>query len=233
MKKLQALTLALSMSLGASQVDARYLQADSLGQADGPSVYGYAHQNPTNNIDPTGQYCVTMNGQTTCRVPGKYEVSFPKSNSWDNNSWFGPGTPGYHFYDKSVLDPNKTYDVDCLLEGLLNTPDVPPSNGASSGGTRNYANPMGGLDNFFANPVDSYSFSDRYGNRGIVNVTRRGHGLSDGIVVRIATPQGIRTYGEGNGRLQRPGSPFADPINNVWPPLNRELMDNCTCELGQ
>jgi len=127
------------------------------------------------------------------------------------------------------MDPNNIYDVDCLLQGLLSTPDVPPSNGASYGGTRNYANPIGGLDNIYMNPVDSYRFSDRYGNRGIVNVTRKGHGLSDGIVVRIATPNGIKTYGEGNGYLQRPGGRYADQINSVWPPLNQEIMDRCIC----
>ena len=33
----------------------RYLQADPLGLVDGPSVYGYAGQNPIVNVDPTGQ----------------------------------------------------------------------------------------------------------------------------------------------------------------------------------
>jgi len=70
----------------------RYLQADPLGLIDGPSVYGYAYQSPQMNTDPTGLYCMTKNGQTTCGVKGKYEVSFPKSNSWDDNSRFGPGT---------------------------------------------------------------------------------------------------------------------------------------------
>jgi len=32
----------------------RYLQADPLGLVDGPSVYGYAMQNPGRYVDPWG-----------------------------------------------------------------------------------------------------------------------------------------------------------------------------------
>lgn len=34
----------------------RYLQPDRLGLIDGPSVYGYAGQNPIGRVDPTGEY---------------------------------------------------------------------------------------------------------------------------------------------------------------------------------
>ncbi|MFA9231189.1 MAG: RHS repeat-associated core domain-containing protein [Microgenomates group bacterium] len=210
----------------------RYLQADPLGLVDGASVYGYVGGNPGRYVDPTGQYCVSINGTTTCRGNGQYKTQFPTPSSWDDNSWFGPGTKNYHFYDKSVLDPHSSFDVDCLLAGLYKGPDPLPSNGATPNGTHNYANPGGWGDGLDANPVISYAFTDPVsGFSGIVNVTMRGHGLSDGIVVRLATPRGILTYGEGNSWLQSPGSPFKDDINGVWPQMNADIMNKCACGL--
>jgi len=55
MKKLFGFVAALGVAASASQVDARYLQADPLGLVDGPSVYGYAAQNPQRYTDPTGE----------------------------------------------------------------------------------------------------------------------------------------------------------------------------------
>ena len=59
------------------------------------------------------------------------------------------------------------------------------------------------------------------GNNVVVNATMPGHPLGNGIVVRDVTPNAngtstIQNYGEGNGRLQAPGSPIASEINNVW-----------------
>ena len=56
MNKLFGLILAVSTALGASQASARYLQADPYGLVDGPSVYGYAVQNPQRYTDPTGEF---------------------------------------------------------------------------------------------------------------------------------------------------------------------------------
>jgi RHS repeat-associated protein len=41
----------------------RYLQPDPIGLIDGPSLYGYAQQNPVNNFDPTGQSTLAMGGR--------------------------------------------------------------------------------------------------------------------------------------------------------------------------
>jgi uncharacterized protein RhaS with RHS repeats len=40
----------------------RYIQADPLGLVDGPSIYGYADQNPGRWIDPRGEEAVTVGG---------------------------------------------------------------------------------------------------------------------------------------------------------------------------
>ncbi|SER10106.1 RHS repeat-associated core domain-containing protein [Thalassovita taeanensis] len=235
MRKIFGFALALSIASGASQVDARYLQADSLGLADGPSVYGYAHQNPVNNTDPTGQYCLTMNGQTTCRSPGGTNVSWPTQPGWGPSSYIGPDTRNYHYYDKSSLHPDRTYDVDCLLQGLISGPEPLPSNGASYGGTRNYANPWiagGGFsDRRGINPVTSFIVTDaNSGSTGIANVTNTGHTLSTGYVARFPTRNGIRVVGEGSGILQHPWNPTRFPINSVWGPANERIMEQCLCE---
>jgi uncharacterized protein RhaS with RHS repeats len=40
----------------------RYIQADPLGLVDGPSVYGYAGQNPGRYADPRGEEAATVGG---------------------------------------------------------------------------------------------------------------------------------------------------------------------------
>lgn len=47
----------------------RYIQPDSIGLADGPSLYGYAHQNPINKYDPNGQNSLAINGGRLLLVP--------------------------------------------------------------------------------------------------------------------------------------------------------------------
>ena len=72
------------------------------------------------------------------------------------------------------------------------------------------------------------------GNEVVVNVTLPGHPLGNGVVVRdtVANANGtstIRNYGEGNGRLQAPGSWVAPAINGVWkgqvPPVPFNAQD--------
>jgi len=235
MKNLLRFLTVLGLVASASHVDARYLQADSLGLADGPSMYGYAHQNPTNNTDPTGQYCVTMNGQTTCRSPGGTNVSWPTQPGWGPSSYFGPDSRNYHYYDKSTFYPDRIYDVDCLLRGLIAAPELLPSNGASHDGTRNYANPWiaggGRADRRGNNPVTSFIVTDaNSGATGIANVTNPGHILSTGYVARFPTRNGIMVVGEGTGILQHPWNPLRFPINSVWGPANERIMEQCLCE---
>nr|WP_237072773.1 RHS repeat-associated core domain-containing protein [Pseudaestuariivita rosea] len=212
----------------------RYIQGDPLGLVDGASVYSYALQNPGRYTDPMGLYCVTSNGTTRCRTSG-YDISWPKQSGWSDGNNFWPGSSNYHFYDKSRYNPDKLYDVECLLNGLINLPEPYPSNGASWDGTRNYANPgyAGGsfADSRGYNPVTSFIIRDRIsGAIGTVNVTNEGHRLEDGYVVRFPTQHGILTFGEGNGFLQAPYNPAQIPINAVWGPANSRIMEQCECK---
>ncbi len=65
----------------------RYIQADPLGLVDGASVYGYALQNPSRNIDPRGERCYSYsrgdgNTYIKCSGPNTY---CPNGNcSWKN-----------------------------------------------------------------------------------------------------------------------------------------------------
>lgn len=62
MKKFIGFIAVLGMTVGASQVDARYVEADPFGLVDGPSVYGYAAQNPQRYTDPTGEFVPILIG---------------------------------------------------------------------------------------------------------------------------------------------------------------------------
>jgi len=55
----------------------RYLQADPLGLVDGPSVYGYARQNPGRYVDPKGEskkkyFVRRSNGSWQCAGKSQY-----------------------------------------------------------------------------------------------------------------------------------------------------------------
>ena len=234
MRKILSFILAASVALWASQASARYLEADPLGLVDGPSVYGYALQNPQRYTDPTGQYCITTSSRTTCRSTYGTSVSWPTQPGWEPNPYIGPETRYYHEYDKSTMHSDRLYDVDCLLVGLIATPELLPSNGASYGGTRNYANPWaagGGIsDALGRNPVTSFIVTDAIsGATGIANVTNPGHSLSTGYVARFPTRNGIKVVGEGNGILQAPWNPTSFPINSVWGAANERIMEQCEC----
>ena len=56
----------------------RYLQADPLGLVDGPSVYGYALQNPGRWSDPWGLYVVIC--RSTGGVQGYGEVGYEQGD---------------------------------------------------------------------------------------------------------------------------------------------------------
>jgi len=63
----------------------RYLQADPLGLVDGPSVYGYARQNPGRYVDPRGTQ--TYPSPPTSIPGGPWE---PSGSGQRPGSYYGP-----------------------------------------------------------------------------------------------------------------------------------------------
>ncbi len=51
----------------------RYLQADPLGLVDGPSIYGYALQNPGRFVDPRGEQTGVFDLDGGISLPGDYD----------------------------------------------------------------------------------------------------------------------------------------------------------------
>jgi hypothetical protein len=84
------------------------------------------------------------------------------------------------------------------------------------------------------NSVISYLTYDQEGRPVIVNVTRPGHQLAPGVVLRYVTtgPSGstIQNEGAGLGALQAPGGlsgqlGLSDRINNVWGPQSQAIIE--------
>ncbi len=84
------------------------------------------------------------------------------------------------------------------------------------------------------NPVTSYLTRDQTGALMVVNVTRPGHGLHPGVVVRYVTesPSGSTIQNEGSGlaQWQAPDGRAAvfglpDQISNVWNEQSRAIIE--------
>lgn len=57
MNNLGKLLVIVTIVIGYSHTaSSRYIQSDPIGIADGPNTYVYAHSNPLNEVDPTGQF---------------------------------------------------------------------------------------------------------------------------------------------------------------------------------
>jgi RHS repeat-associated protein len=211
----------------------RYIKSDPLGLIADNNTYSYANDNPISNVDSSGLYCVTVNGQLTCQ------------DSIDNGPRFTVAAPSgfpesilptdvfYHHYDVSVNAGNVDYN--CLLEQLINNPTPGPANSpATAQGSKNNATPA----NWHLPPslVTSYLTSDSNGNPVIVNVTNSfwKHGLYPGYVARtiVRNSDGtltVNNYGEGDGILQSRYDPWAADIDNVWGNQTKRLIEACAC----
>src|SRR5882757_843450 len=56
---------------------ARYVESDPVGLTGGINTYAYAGGNPISNFDPSGLYCTSAGGMTTCSYPGGPSFRLP------------------------------------------------------------------------------------------------------------------------------------------------------------
>ncbi len=85
----------------------RFMQRDPEGVTDGLNMYIYVHNNPTNEIDPTGKFSV---GMSCCRKGGRY-FGIPyckKWGTWHYEDGFG------HWEGKWVVDGDWKGFVGCI-----------------------------------------------------------------------------------------------------------------------
>jgi RHS repeat-associated protein len=113
----------------------RYTQPDPLGFVDGPSVYGYALQNPLTNVDPTGQFvpAIVLGGicvrnpalcATGARLGAQLALNAAKATY---NALCAPDDPCQPIYDKinRAMEQLKTRSRE-LKEDKLNLPAEGP-----------------------------------------------------------------------------------------------------------
>jgi RHS repeat-associated protein len=204
----------------------RFLGEDPSGlNGGGPNVYAYVGNSPVNATDPSGKACVSRNGTTNCVAKDRdgnkiYDVSFPTPPDWTD---FADTSLDYHFYCKAA-DAGRV-PLSSLEDWLRRNPTPAPSQSpATPSGTPNDATPWigGRFSSSGLSPVLSFWVTNQVtGRKAVVNVTRSGHRLAPGIVVREVSPTlfgttAIASCGEGTGWLQAPGSWTADILNSVW-----------------
>jgi hypothetical protein len=172
-------------------------------------------------------YCIAENGMMTCRFPGTGLVTrpFPQEDLPDRIS---AADINAHQYLRST----EAGSMEGLREGVVEDPtpgayDRP----ATAEGTPNDALPP-----FFegwrgaASPVRSIHMTDpKTGLDYVLNVTRKGHPLYPGVVLRIVRPAGqghaiIDNYGVGASLAQSPASPLADMFADYWWPNDQGII---------
>lgn len=204
---------------------ARYVESDPVGLTGGINTYAYAGGNPISNFDPSGLYCTSAGGTTTCSYPGgpSFQVPTPlgfPARIGDNNLL-------YHKYEVSVS--TKCPDTN-LLQALINSPA--PGNPifpASANGTHNIAQAFG-----VNNPIISYVTTDlNTGNPIVVNVTNGTSGFAPGYVARAVSNGVVNNYGEGLALSQSPLL-FSPELNflldqYVWRSQTNSAAKKCGC----
>lgn len=100
----------------------RYIQGDPLGLVDGPSVYGYALQNPERYIDPRGEQ--SLRGPMTT-APGGGRTG----PMWPGEKY--PGQLGEGLMKLFNPIPLVNWLVDICTPDVAHGPDGPPYHGAN------------------------------------------------------------------------------------------------------
>jgi RHS repeat-associated protein len=214
----------------------RYVESDPIGLAGGSySTYSYAGSNPISNFDPSGLYCTSSGGTTTCSYPGGPTFQIPTPSGFP--AYLGPNGLAnfflYHSYD--VSKPLGCANPASVMQALINNPTPGASNPATPppSGTSNNANVFG----LFSNPVTSYLTQDiNTGAPVVVNVTQAGGPLSPGYVARTVTNGVAHTYGEGLDPAQSPwltglGANFAAE-QLLWGVQMQQMINNAPSRCG-
>ncbi len=200
-----------------SAPEGRFTGPDALLYADQWNTYAYVGNNPINNVDPSGQECVTQaDGSGLCDPPGD-DIGTFTIPAEHNPGHIGPDRGGYHKYgaetstpdsngslkgviaDEVIANPTPGKDTPATPEGVVNDAGISP--------------PLPGDDK-----VISYVTSDSNGNTVVVNVTVPGaHGLNPGYVAQAIIPSASSTsivvVGEGNAYIQvGPGSAIGGAV---------------------
>jgi len=206
--------------LSGDPVLGRFLSIDPVNfSPDKPFMFGrytYVGNDPIGAWDPEGEECVNSGDGTTNCVTDDYNVTFPTPEGFQNTD---SSASDYHQYQTDAQSP---LGPDATRDWVRNNPTPGNPSPATPEGTVNDATPIiGGLPGNISPVTSNTTVNQVTGQEVVVNATLPQHPLGNGIVVREVTPNAdgtstIRNYGEGNGRLQAPGSPVAGPINNIW-----------------
>jgi len=175
-----------------------FRQSDPIGLRGGIKTYGYVGGNPVSNYDPSGLYCSSANGTTSCSYPGGPAFQVPTPPGWvDFNASY---RQLYHKY--SVQRDLGCADSADVMQQIINSPTPGSPSPASPGGTPNNA-PVPG---FGPNSVTSYLTIDT--NTGlplVVNMTGPNSAFGPAGYVARGVANGVAfTDGEGLSPWQSP-----------------------------
>ena len=202
----------------------RYIQSDPIGLTGGLNTYGYVMGNPLKGTDPSGLFCRSSGGETTCSYPGGPEFKFPTPEGFSD---FEGDQLLYHKYD--VQEGLGDADPNCVFQEIVKNPTPGTPKPATEEGTPNNAEVLGS-----DNPVTSYLTKDvNSGAEVVVNVTGPDSAFRSGYVARVVNNGVAHTYGEGTNWKQSPlltGKLIQDLANDqVWGSQMREIIQRCTC----